>query len=465
MEKKINLYDLIYIENQNLSRKYLKYYLDFSNKKQFRFEEIMSIKSLVKTLDLSYFEAEGFYYSYELPHLNKELDLLKVTKKSVINIELKSKMVSVTKAVKQLRQNKYYLNLLKKKIYLFTYCSENNKLYELKNDKFNEVDLDTLKDVLKQNIKPLDINLNDVFSPSNILISPAINPDRFIKNEYLLTDSQLMIKRSIMKLAPNFIVSIIGDAGSGKTMLLYDIAKSLDMKVLILIPDIIKESYIEIMKFLKNITIKNIDESFSFNYDLIIIDEGQRLEYKSIKTIIDNIKSKNLSLIFSYDEKQRITNINDFKLIVNDIKTITNYNYKLSNIIRANKDIVNFLNALFDRTKKLELSDNIVIKYVDKFNLKNEINIATKSGYTYISYDNDNSNYCNSISYSNNTYIHEYDKILMVIDDRFYYDNNKLKSINPNNLIYSRILYQGLSRSRKKICLLVTNIEILKKLF
>lgn len=91
----VNLMDLInFSDDERLSQKYVKYYLNFKVSKQYRHEEIITIKKMVELLGLDYEYLGGFTYSFILPHLNKELDLIKVTKNSVINIELKSAKVS-----------------------------------------------------------------------------------------------------------------------------------------------------------------------------------------------------------------------------------------------------------------------------------------------------------------------------------------------------------------------------------
>ena len=57
---------------------------------------------------------ENFIYSYEIDHLNKEFDLIRIFENSVVNIEIKSENVSNEKIIKQLKRNKHYLSLLQK---------------------------------------------------------------------------------------------------------------------------------------------------------------------------------------------------------------------------------------------------------------------------------------------------------------------------------------------------------------
>ncbi|MBO4336974.1 MAG: ATP-binding protein, partial [Lachnospiraceae bacterium] len=64
-----------------------------------------------------------FFFSFTMPKLGKEFDLLRVNEASVINIELKSGEVSDEAILRQLIQNKYYLAALGKSMYFYTFVS------------------------------------------------------------------------------------------------------------------------------------------------------------------------------------------------------------------------------------------------------------------------------------------------------------------------------------------------------
>ncbi|PEN20186.1 ATP-binding protein, partial [Bacillus wiedmannii] len=74
------------------------------------------------------------------------------------------------------------------------------------------------------------VNLNSLFKPNNYLVSPFNSTEKFIDNQYFLNQNQMCIKDDILSIfdaVSNKIVSITGEAGTGKTLLTYDIAKSL----------------------------------------------------------------------------------------------------------------------------------------------------------------------------------------------------------------------------------------------
>lgn len=65
----------------------------------------------------------NFYYSYTIPHIGKEFDLLKISDEKILNIELKSENVGLDRIKIQLLRNYNYLKYLSKQMYLFTFIS------------------------------------------------------------------------------------------------------------------------------------------------------------------------------------------------------------------------------------------------------------------------------------------------------------------------------------------------------
>ena len=77
--------------------------------------------------------ALNFYYSFVMPKLGKEFDLLRVNEEYVVNVELKSGNVSDETIRKQLLQNRYYLATLGKNMYFYTFISGVDRLVRLSN--------------------------------------------------------------------------------------------------------------------------------------------------------------------------------------------------------------------------------------------------------------------------------------------------------------------------------------------
>lgn len=95
--------------------------------------ELNSMKGLVKQLEghMKEVYALRFFYSFQIPKLGKEFDLLQIKEDQILNLELKSGIVSDEAIRKQLIQNRYYLSVLGRTIRSYTYISSQNRLVRL----------------------------------------------------------------------------------------------------------------------------------------------------------------------------------------------------------------------------------------------------------------------------------------------------------------------------------------------
>ena len=74
-----------------------------------------------------------FFYSYTIPKLGKEFDLLRINEDTIINIELKSHNVENERIKRQLALNRNYLASLDRSIRSYTYISSEDRLVRLSN--------------------------------------------------------------------------------------------------------------------------------------------------------------------------------------------------------------------------------------------------------------------------------------------------------------------------------------------
>ena len=115
--------------------------------------ELESMKALTAELETCMEDvyALRFFYSFQIPRLGKEFDLLQIKEDQIINIELKSGVVSDEAIRRQLLQNRYYLSVLGRTIHSYTYISSQNRLVRLTNhDHIAEADWDELCRALKR---------------------------------------------------------------------------------------------------------------------------------------------------------------------------------------------------------------------------------------------------------------------------------------------------------------------------
>ena len=316
-----------------------------------------------------------YYLGYSIPQIGKEFDLLRFGHNYIINIEIKTES-SIEKILKQQQKNKYYLSFLDKPLHIYTFISNENKLYKLvirnNGDEIEEITFNELCNILMSQEVVTFNNIDDLFNPSDYLVSPFNSPEKFMSEGYFLTVQQEQIYKEIQtKLsdtATNFI-ALTGGAGTGKTLLTYHIAKETiqrGKKVLILhcAPlnsghQILMDEYnwsIYMPKYAPN----------TIDFDLIIIDEAQRMYPYQFDKYIREVRTLNKKCIFSYDEKQYLRdNEKQYHTKERIEKELLCTPYKLTDKIRTNKEIAYFIRQLFNIKKNIPNIDytNIELTY------------------------------------------------------------------------------------------------------
>ena len=147
---------------------------------------------------------------------------------------------------------------------------------------------------------------------------------------------------------------------------------------------------------------------------------------------------------------------------------------ELTGKIRTNKNIAQFIKCLFDlcNYRKDFNFENVLILY--EKDERNAVKLALKmqkeKEYTYISYTP--STIDGSLNYQDyglNTHRvigQEYDGVIMILNHYFMYDEKGIlcaeRHPNPDYL-FPKLLFQGLTRARSKICLIVTKESLLNE--
>lgn len=426
---------------------------------------------------------DSFVVGYSIPQISKEFDLLRVYEDKIINIELKSQS-SLEKVQKQLSGNKYYLEALNKDIYQFTYIDQEEKLYKIEDNEVCEAQFTELITILKDGIVCEDFNLDKLFIPSNYLVSPFNSTKKFIRGEYFLTDHQANIKSEIINDSKSKFFAIQGAAGTGKTLVTYDIAKEFieEMKkVLIIHCGMLNDGQKELNREYswEIIGVKNWESKIINEYDLVIIDETQRVRKDQLEKICNGIlRSENTKCIFSYDKNQCLSK----REMSNNIPDVVNSvykpkDYKLKNKIRTNYEIAEFIKSFFNSTKPITPINysNISVQYFqeNKTALKKITTLSMEEwkiiNYTSSLYDShpyDKLKLDLEEDTAHSVIGQEFDKVAVVIDSHFFYDEvGNLSIMGSYHYDPVKMLFQMMTRARTKLTIVVIdNPEVLNRI-
>ncbi|MGG8496769.1 DNA/RNA helicase domain-containing protein [Tenacibaculum sp. TC6] len=437
------------------------------------------LKTLTKNIELF----DKYFIGYSIPQIGKEFDLLRFDNETIVNVELKRES-DLEKIETQLRRNKYYLSFLKKETHLFSYEASTKKLFGL-DESNNLIELNIrqlIEKLASQNVVNLE-NINKLFNPSNYLVSPFNSTQEFIKNRYFLTVQQEDIKNQILKEfdKPKYsIISIRGKAGTGKTLLTYDIAKDIykSKEIIIIHCGILNKGHITLRDDYawKIVSAKSLVYQDYTKYDLVIVDEAQRIRKGQLNHLIEQIKLHGKNCIFSYDSVQTLRGGEIRANVSSEIeKNVTKHCFELTTKIRTNKEVARFIKCLFNTEEIIHKMDysNVELKYFETYNVaKLYLNQLKSEGWKITNYTPST---VHTLPYEQHrieeeddnahTVIgQEFDNVVAVIDEYFYYKNNKLSTRNYKDKPYyhpTKMLFQIVSRTRLKLCVIIVNNPIL----
>ena len=425
---------------------------------------------------------DGWFYAFTIPQIGKEFDLLRISEDAVINIELKSQPVELRRVEKQLYQNRYYLGHLNKKIYSFTLIRDYGSMRVLTYE--NGLRYSSFEEIISrigENYR--ESGIEELFDPCFYLVSPINTPDRFLEKEYFLNNQQTSIRKSIMEADPERrLFGIRGSAGTGKTLLLYDIAFAYGetRPTCIVHSGILSEGHQYLKEHADRVDLlpaKTVDRQTLEKYEIICVDETQRLYASVLDAILEAAEQGSKRCVFAYDFSQALSKSEIRRNNPERLNRIEGFEeFRLKDRVRTNNEINSFIRnmlRLYDRPKRKMLYGDVdVLCANDTHEADLILRLYMSRGYQLITLfpspadgsdaavrAEGDSYYADAAS-SREVIGQEYDKVIVVMDSNFYYNEfGELagRSQPDPDYLFTRLFYQNITRARSSLSFVVLN--------
>ena len=493
MTRPINIYSISRIHDENVFSAVEKHHSQKGEEQRIQHHEIESLRILVDNMVRNGMEIkdfDGFFYGFCIPQIGKEFDLLKLSDKYIINVELKSTNVGKEQILAQLLKNRYYLNHLGKRLALYSIVTDEMQCYKLSlNNELVEVSLDDVMVSLKTVEDEYLTKIDNLFKASQYLVSPLNTPTKFILGEYFLTQAQEHIKNELLKhldmAFSDASFHLTGKPGTGKTLLLYDIAKTLSKNgsTVIIHCGELADGQRKIGEEIENLEVisawrlKNDDFDLS-KYRFVLVDETHRIYENQFDKICVSLKENAQICVFSSDPEQVLSSAEKRRDIVGKIRNLNpQKEFVLSERIRTNKEISSFILNMKNLRHKPKVPMNyfnVQLNYANTTQeAQNILEYYRKKGFVFINYSKSNYETSPYAEYNEDFDTHhvigqEFDKVVMLMDNSFYYDElGELQGVpHPNpDYLYPNLFYQGVTRVREELALIIVNApELFEKI-
>ncbi len=484
MSKAVNLDSFVQIidsGNKTLLKSFLKLedngfsYVRDSGMSQTEIDDFFLLsKHLIERTDFG--QKNGYFIGYVVnTGMREEFDILRFSNDTILNIELKHDLPSggYEDVHDQLIRHRFLLSILNKKTVLCTFINSSNKLLLLKEDNtLVEISFDNLANmipddyILKNELE--NINL------SKLIISPYSQPNQFANHQYFLTDEQKEVRKDILNDNQYNKFGLIGGPGTGKSMVLVDLAKEyqrLGWNVLVIFcASLPNFNEISTALGINILPIRNLTENILDTHNIILVDEAQRL-YKHQYEQLMNLSNK--KVLFSVDHQQTLHPEEKTLYIENQLKSSSDVKTKeLKKKVRTDlamsSFIQKFLNLKAKGVQPFDYDNVNAVYFENKSDAATYIEyMCRKESYVsielteYLTKTGNNlkrPKICTSSETSHSVIGKEYDNVLVPLDKYFEYDEDA-KLVSTYNEYYpyyeDSCIFEALTRVKNKLLLVI----------
>jgi hypothetical protein len=290
-------------------------------------------------------------------------------------------------------------------------------------------------------------------------------PNRFLNKEYFLTAQQRDIKRQILKKIceeQTGYFSFSGLPGTGKTLLLYDIAMKLSNRQQVCIIHCgeagkkweILHKRLQRIDFLSD---NQLETQFSLeDYHAILVDEAHLLSVEKLNVLLD--MSEDRPIIFSSDSEEMISPKEIDQSTMKRMEELPNLQtFRLTNRIRTNAELSSFIQNMMHlpvRKNQNEFPHVSVVYANDAKEADTLVQDYVRQGYQYFPQMEG--------AKLGSTAVRDTEQMVVVLDERYYYDDELyFRSIHPmrNGQSEVRSLFHLLNQAKENLTFVVKGNE------
>ena len=418
---------------------------------------------------------------------SEEFDMLRFSEQKIINIELKSTNVPNENILRQLKRHSFLLSSISSTVdvSLYTFILETEELFKYDKNQENlvEISFEQLLEEIPDDF--IEDNYLDNLDDTSFIISPYSEPDRFFNSQYFLNTEQEKAKKMIIESSKSY-VGLKGAAGTGKSLILFDVAKELSncgLRVLLIfcsgLYDTDTEQTINKNCLFDFIDIRKFNIEQIATYDIVIIDESQRLKIAQWNKLAEITNAGIINkLILSVDNAQTLRPEEEqlnIQGLLSDEENNEGVEYVdcLTERVRTDIGLSTFIRKFFNKKERnlsvLDFPKVNAVYFEDKDMAKDFI-ISCEENEGFVSIEMPEKRpwggngqtklpkfYYNSLD--GFTVIgREYDKVLLPLTDRVYHHpSGVLKVTRESGYIYlpEKALFQAITRVKKQLLLVV----------
>ena len=222
----------------------------------------------------------------------------------------------------------------------------------------------------------------------------------------------------------------------------------------------LRQGHLVIDQRLKNVDIigsGQIPDADLSGYDYLLIDEADHLEDGTAECLLKMAGRMRIPVILSYDPHELLSDAPEEtekgtgNARGDHLALLCQLHLSFSGNIRINRPVLSFLRRLLhpaERSGRQDYSCIDVVYAEDQAERQLLEDYYNEKGYVLVSTDS-------GAQTQEDVIAREYDKVIMILDETFYYDTSGRLRAGKNEEEAIALLYEGLSRTRENLCLLV----------